>query len=291
VKKLSALAVALVSLLWLTGATWLPLFVASAIDPATTAWVNQVVTNGGTVSGGRQTIVNTFIVCLKTNSLFTTFDRYWLLAGENTQSALTDMVGLVSATNSGATFTASTGYAGNGSTTFVNTNFVPSTNGVNYTQNSASFGGQVQTNRTSAGNQSEYGAGNSAFTQVAGLLTLEGGGSSLIFINGGNRTIATSTSSRGSWIAVIATSSSGALYFNGSSGAAPGGPWSGLSAQGLPNASFYVGGTNQSGTGLVSPTSDQVSSFFVAAGWSSTQAANFETCQNAMMTSIGINVH
>jgi hypothetical protein len=70
---------------------------APSVDPATTAWVAQVVTNGGSVGATRKGVVDTFIKCLKTNSLFTTLDRYWLLAGENTQSGLTDMVGLTHA--------------------------------------------------------------------------------------------------------------------------------------------------------------------------------------------------
>jgi hypothetical protein len=93
-----------------------PLHTAAAgcsLDVATCAWVNQVTTNGGTVSAGRQTVVNTFITCLKdagSGNLFNILDCYWLFAGENTQSALTDMVALASATNHGMTFTASVDY-------------------------------------------------------------------------------------------------------------------------------------------------------------------------------------
>jgi hypothetical protein len=55
--------------------------------------------------------------------------------------------------------------------------------------------------------------------------------------------------------------------------------------------SFFILGINQSGSLVASDTTDVISSFFIASGWNSTQAANFESCQNAMMTSIGINVH
>lgn len=259
--------------------------VASGLDPATTAWVNQVVTNGGTVSGGRQTIVNTFIVCLKTNSLFTTLDRYWLFAGENTQSALTDMVNLVSATNSGATFTANQGYAGDGSSTFVNTNYNPSTNGVNYTQNSAVFGGQDQTNRTTGGNLVVFGAANGAFNIVSDLVPFSGSSNTSAFTNSAGADSIAATTARGSFIASRTGASAGEIYLNGS-GITP----IASTSSGLPPTAFFVGGVSQGGS-LAGASTDQISSFFIASGWNATQAANFETCQNAMMTSIGINVH
>src|SRR5262245_27860031 len=100
---------------------------ASSLDASTTAWVSAVVAAGGTVSAARQTIVDTLIRSLKAHSLFSVHDRIWLLASENTQSALIDIVNLSSATNSGATFTADQGYAGNASSTFVDTGFAGST--------------------------------------------------------------------------------------------------------------------------------------------------------------------
>ena len=82
-------------------------------DAATIAWVNQVVTNGGTVSAGRQTLVDNLIVGLKADGIWTKLERLWLFAAENTISALTDLVGLTLATaNNSPTFTADVGYTG-----------------------------------------------------------------------------------------------------------------------------------------------------------------------------------
>lgn len=288
-KKTAALFIALFSLVWLTGAGWLPLAMAPAIDPLTTAWVAQVVTNGGTVSAGRQTIVNTFIVCLKANSLFTTLDRYWLLAGENTPSALTDMVGLTLAANSGATFAASVGYTGNGNSGFVNSNYNPSTQGVNFTLNSASFGGQIQNNRVTNSNILDFGDGDSAFTNVTSLGPKNVAGNSSLQFNATSGTaVATSATSQGSWVATRTSSTGGALYYNGSI-SAPGGAYTKTSSA-VPNANFFMVGASQ-GASNIGASTDQESTFFAGAGWNATQAANFETCQNAMLTSIGINVH
>src|SRR5215475_8332903 len=86
---------------------------SAAIDPATTAWVNAVVTNGGSVSNARKTLVNNLISGLKTDGVWTDLDRLWLYAGENQPSALTDLVatGLATAVNS-PTFTTDNGFTG-----------------------------------------------------------------------------------------------------------------------------------------------------------------------------------
>jgi hypothetical protein len=253
------------------------------LDPATTAWVNQVVANGGTVSAGRQTIVNTFITCLKSASLWSTMDRYWLLAGENTQSALTDMVGLSLATNHGSTFTPSQGYTGNGSSFFVDTGY---TAGTNYTQNSAVYGGQVQTSRTTAtGSPAEFGADNAGFTQNAVLIPYNSSNNFSVVLNATTPSAGSATNAQGSYIISRTGASAGAAYKNGTSFST-----FATASTGLPGVTFYVGANHQGGSAN-SFSTDQISSFFAASGWNSTQATNFESCQNAMMTSIGINVH
>jgi hypothetical protein len=260
---------------------------ASNFDPATTAWVAQVVTNGGSVSGTRKTVVDTFIKCVKSASLWTTLDRYWLYAGENTQSALTDMVNLQSASNvGGATFTANVGYVTNNTGQYVDTLYIPNTSAVNYTLNSASAGVVIQTNRTVGANVVEFGGSDAAFTHVTDLNGLDGAGNAGAAINAtpDSGTNASATA-KGSWLASRTGASTGEIYLNGT----------GLfavthTAAGLPDHSIVMGALNQGGS-IGNFTTDQYSSFFAGAGMNATQAGNFETCQNAMMTSIGINVH
>jgi hypothetical protein len=95
-------------------------------DAATVAWVNAVIANGGTVSLGRKAIVDTLIVGLKADGLFTKLDRLWLFAGENEPSALTDIIAdaLATAVNSPA-FVVDRGYTGDGATSVIDTNFNP----------------------------------------------------------------------------------------------------------------------------------------------------------------------
>jgi hypothetical protein len=258
---------------------------ASSFDPATTAWVAQVVTNGGTVSTPREVIVDTFIKCVKSASLWTTLDRYWLYAGENTGAALTDMVSLQSSTVTGApAFTPSKGYVSS-SGSYVDTAYVPSSSAVNYTLNSAVFGGFVNTARVSGLNGFEYGVSNAAFSSLSGLNAWTTGGSIEAPINAAASTAGTSGAVRGNWIVSRTGSAAGGVYYNGST-SAPGFTFTNSSA-GLPDHSFAIGGFNQGGSYL-SFSGDQISSFFAASGWNSTQASNFYTCESAMMTSIGV---
>lgn len=61
-------------------------------DIATDAWASAVVANGGSVSTGRKIVVDNLILGLKADGLFSKLDHLWLLAAENEQSALTDVI-------------------------------------------------------------------------------------------------------------------------------------------------------------------------------------------------------
>jgi hypothetical protein len=90
---------------------------ASLFDAATVAWINAVVAAGGTVGSPRQIIVNNLVIGLKADSLWTKLDRLWILAAENSQSALIDLKNLSTATLGSPTpptFTTNRGYAGTG---------------------------------------------------------------------------------------------------------------------------------------------------------------------------------
>jgi hypothetical protein len=110
-------------------------------DADVDAWVAEVVSNGGTVSPGRKVLVNTLVVGLKADGIWTKLDRLWLLAAENSQSALTDLKALTLATAvGGPTFTADSGYAGEDELSpakYILSNYDASIDGVNFTQNSA----------------------------------------------------------------------------------------------------------------------------------------------------------
>lgn len=109
-------------------------------DRAVAAWAMAVVTNGGFVSDPQLARVSAFVLQLRGAGIWPRLDRLWLFAAENASQALIDLKALSTAiaTNS-PTFTPLQGYAGNGSTSFVDANWAPA-DGVNYQQDDCTFG-------------------------------------------------------------------------------------------------------------------------------------------------------
>jgi hypothetical protein len=184
------------------------------------------------------------------------------------------------------TFTAGMGYAGNGTTSYLNTGFIPSTHGVNYTLNSACVGFFSRTvglggRDTGAGvvtalptlpmaqviadfgDGNAYGAVNSeAGTFISGL-------------NGG---------ASGLWMASRTNAAAVALYKNGSAlltGA--------TASNGIPTNAIFLG-TNNGNGGSTMPggfTTRQYTMEFIGAGFSTLEAAAFDTTVAALKMAIG----
>ena len=125
-----------------------------SVNPIT-AWVAAVITNGGTVSAGRQTLVDNLISGLRADGIWPKLERLWILGAENEPQALTDIVGNTLATkvDNGAGFAAFTpdaGYTGQdssnpGTAPVINTNFEPDL-AVLYKQNDAHYSAWSRTN-------------------------------------------------------------------------------------------------------------------------------------------------
>ena len=133
--------------------------------PAAQTYFNQVVTNGGSLTDNEKTYINTFITALGTD--FAELDRFWILGLGNSIAARTSLANptstMITAVNS-PTFTANQGYNGNGTNSYLNTNYNPSTQGVKFTQNSASMGIYCLTNSAVAA--IEMGHYQTQFTQM-----------------------------------------------------------------------------------------------------------------------------
>lgn len=107
-------------------------------DTATNAWITAV--GSSNVDSAHAGYVDALIVGLKADGIWPKLDRLWIFAAQNSQSALIDLVALSSATAvNSPPFVADRGYTSSYSTYYVNTGFVPSTNGVTYTLNSAHY--------------------------------------------------------------------------------------------------------------------------------------------------------
>ena len=113
----------------------------AAYSASATAYFNQVTTNGGSLTNAEKTYINTFIGALGTD--FAEFDRLYIHGLSNSVAARTSLANptstMITAVNT-PTFTANQGYTGNGTTSYLDTNYNPSTGGVKFTLNNASFG-------------------------------------------------------------------------------------------------------------------------------------------------------
>lgn len=93
-------------------------------------------------TAARKKLIDRTIKSLKSASVWSNLDRLFVLAAHDSQAALLNWInpgGTAAAAVSSPTFTADRGYTGNGSSSYVRTNFTPSSDGADYTQNSASI--------------------------------------------------------------------------------------------------------------------------------------------------------
>ena len=118
--------------------------------PITSAFVSTVVGRGGVVTAAEQEYLSIFETSMGSN--LAELDRLWIHGLSNNVAARTSFVNptstIITAVNS-PTFTPNQGYQGNGSTSYLNTNYNPSTQGVKYTLNDASGFAYILNNITS----------------------------------------------------------------------------------------------------------------------------------------------
>lgn len=105
-------------------------------------------------------IVNQLFQDLEDAGIFNLLDRLFIFSAPSEGIALISLVN-PTATPAGnvnsTTFTPYQGYTGNGTTMYLNSQFNPTLNGVNYTQNSASAGVYVRKERATANQECEIG--------------------------------------------------------------------------------------------------------------------------------------
>lgn len=259
-------------------------------DAATTAWINAVVADGGSVGTPQKGYIDTLILGLKTDGLFTILDRLWLYASESTHQAKIDIISLASGTPGGATpptFVANSGYHNTG-TGWIDTGFNPAGGGTNYLQDSASLGGYVLTNRTTIAGMAVIGAFNSG--HIVQLYALSAFSTASMSLNqASTSTLDTNQNSAWGFIVGTRTGASANALYQYQSGGNTSGTGSTVSST-PPSENFYALGRNNTGTGD-STSTDTHAAIFIGGGLTSTQAGNLSTRVNAYMTSWGINVY
>lgn len=166
--------------------------------------------------------INAAIVALKAANLWTKTVRFWLTGNKDATAALTCWKSLVAMTPVNApTFAAGRGYTGNGSTSYLNTNFNESTDGGGiYLRDSASRVTYVRNNRTTDADTAVCGLINSGFNAGGNLIPRFSGGNTWSNINANygasQNNGAYAAGTRGLWTEVRSDSLTMRLDFNGS---------------------------------------------------------------------------
>jgi len=111
-----------------------------AIDPDAQAFFNRVTAAGGTLTSTEQTAVNTLVVQMKTANVWTSMKAIYPMVGASAAACAQNLKSssFTGTFTSGWTF-ANTGVTGNGVSSYLNSNFIPSTNGLSYNDNHISF--------------------------------------------------------------------------------------------------------------------------------------------------------
>jgi len=237
----------------------------------------------GTLSSTDKGNINNLIVAGKAHGWWTKMDVFYVFAvGTNsTDARLNWKSSSYTASNvNSVSWVAYRGFTGNGSTSYLNTTYTPSTNGVNYTLNSASGGVYSRTNS----NLSVVDMGSSLTIGNDRLeLAIRYGNVFYGFVNSGQGTVASSDSS-GLFVASRTASNVFFLSRNGSVIANPN-----TASSSLASLPVYICGGNLGG--LTAPSTRQYAAAFMGGGLTPTESADLSTDLNAYMTAVGANVY
>lgn len=247
----------------------------------------QAVLNRGSALGyalptpGQQVKQNAYVLALKAAGIWALLDVLYVFAtnGDSNYATLNWKAPTLfqCAKVNSPTFTANLGFNGNGTTSYLNTTWIPSVNGVNYVLNNSSFGGQVNTDQAAA-NDIVYGATTGVNTSY--LITKRLADSQAQWFINNNVGVGTgAAASTGLFHVKRIDAINISAYRNGVLIASVAG-----GSSGRPATSFFIGGRSDTGV-LTLPSSKQIANFWAGAGLNGLEAANYNAW-NTYFTSL-----
>lgn len=223
-----------------------------------------------------------FIDSLKQNGTWLKIDEMWLLANKTSANAL---VGLKNKKNcvsvNSPSFSIYRGFTSNGTTSYLSTQFNLGTEGVNYTQNSASIGVYSRTNASDLGLH-DMGCVNSGTDRV--FLQSRSGTNFAGRINDADGDVISNSDSRGFFIINRSGGSATQYYKNGTN--LKNGT---TSSTAVPSMVIYILCRNGNGTPADFSTK-QLSFAFVGGSLSSQDVKNFNSCLERLLDYLGAGV-
>lgn len=235
---------------------------------------------------------DTLITGLVTDAVFSTLDVLYILAApDSTNMKLNLCSSSFALTETGSnTFTANQGWAGNGTTGFLNTSYIPSS-GVNGNSINAHLGAYIRTNRTTSANTVAVGGNNGGGAGPFLYLQPRQTSSVGFSVNGNNTQFpaASNTTAQGSWSAIRTSSTQSSAYLNGSSSVFVGAQNNAQSGTVL-GVNLYIGANNNNGT-AAQFSNDQIAAVWYGATISAANALLLRTRINTFMTAYLTNVY
>lgn len=257
----------------------------SLTDPDAQAFFDRVTTAGGSLSTTEQTAINTLVIQMKADGIWTKMKAIYPMVGA---SAAACSQNLKSSSFTG-TFTAtgwafaSTGATPNGTSAYMNTNFIPSSH---LTVNNASFSVYVRTTLIKTNTEVDFGAGNATTAIPLTNIESDNGRRSLFAWDYNISLIRITTSdASGMWGVSRSASNSWISFqrnttFNRTTT---------TQATSVPNVAQYIGAMNFGGTAN-SFSSREIAFAHCAESLTSTEFNNFYTAVQAFQTTLNRQV-
>lgn len=251
---------------------------------ATTAFLARTTGLNATHTNAYRSLINGLV----TAGVFSKLDALYMLA---TQDGATSLLNLVSAsfpltTTGTITFTADQGYAGNGVDGRLNTGFIPSTAGGNYTLNSAHHSAYVRTSRAAGGASSTLGTSTATGSAYSYMETYNTGNARVTMNDGTFSGVANGNAqgmyvvSRTSNLAIAMRRNQGALFSSGA-----------VASVALPDQQYLICCNNDTGGSPLNFVTDQIAAVSLGGGLTLAESDTLSARINAFMTTLGTNVY
>ena len=203
----------------------------------------------GLLSGSAQNRINDLLIGIKRalglRSLSDRFDAMWILANETATAARQNVVknDHHCSTVNTLTFTPFQGYAGNGSDSYLNTDYIPSTDAVRVAQDAHHLSVASLTTRAGTASMFSIGARQTAPSAREMSIAPNSAGSAFLRTADAANSISRKSDTRAVYVAVRSASNATQRYFNAvaqTSGSD--------NSVGLPNVAAFIGARNAAGT-------------------------------------------
>lgn len=180
------------------------------------------------------------------------------------------------------TFIAFEGFNGDALTKYIDSNFAPSVDGVNYTLNDAGVFIYIRTSIVAL--QSEFGAGDIGFTNITQINAIQGGLGQLVRINSNTFSSNLSVDATGMYFLERLNSTDQDFYKNKVKVID-----SSVGSNGITSNNFFILGFNNNGV-LLSPSSKQISCVGITDGYNQTDVDNVTDAVETVMDAKGKGV-